>query len=268
MNARRKPLLALDAALFPTGNSKVPSVNAGLWLARYLLAQTGEGANLEAKEAKEKLISQAGRIVESNLYRQAFDARRAQLLEPTAGRVAQGRTAQSAGRIVIGIGDKGALEVGLTLEHTWGVPVLPGSALKGLAASAARKFGGDAWQADQPSYLALFGDTDERGFVTFHDAWRAPKSDLAVVALDVMTVHHAEYYGGSQDGGDVIAPADTDSPIPVSFMTVHGDFLVVVEAQDASWCDAALRFLEMGLRDLGIGAKTNAGYGRMKLAPV
>jgi CRISPR-associated protein Cmr6 len=267
MNARRKSLTALDGALFPAGQKTTPAVNAGLWLARYLLAQTGEGANAEAKEAKERLISQAGRIVESNLYRQAFDVRKKQLLEPTAGRVAQARTAQAAGRVVIGIGDKGALEVGLTLEHTWGVPVLPGSALKGLAASAARKFGGEAWQSDQPSYLALFGDTDERGFVTFHDAWRAPKSDLAVVALDVMTVHHTKYYGGDQHGGDVVAPADTDSPIPVSFMTVQGDFLVVVEAHEASWCDAALRFLELGLRDLGIGAKTNAGYGRMKLSP-
>ena len=266
MNARRKFLTALDGALFPAGQNTTPAVNAGLWLARYLLAQTGEGANAEAKEAKERLISQAGRIVESNLYRQAFDVRKKQLLEPTAGRVAQARTAQAAGRVVIGIGDKGALEVGLTLEHTWGVPVLPGSALKGLAASAARKFGGDAWQADQPSYLALFGDTDERGFVTFHDAWREP-STLPVVDLDVMTVHHADYYGGEDSQGVVAAPADTDSPVPISFMTVRGDFLVVVEAHEATWCEAALRFLELGLRDLGIGAKTNAGYGRMTLSP-
>jgi CRISPR-associated protein Cmr6 len=242
-------------------------VNAGLWLARYLPEQTGGGGNPEARQAKELLLSQAARIVESNLYQRAFDARKKQLLERTAGRVTQSRTAQAAGRVVIGIGDKGALEVGLTLEHTWGVPILPGSALKGLAASAARKFGGAEWQSGQPSYLALFGDTDERGFVTFHDAWRSPDSSLPIVDADVMTVHHNAYYQGNSEGDDTVAPADTDSPVPVPFMTVRGTFLVVVESHDPVWCERALAFLEIGLRELGIGAKTNAGYGRMKLLP-
>ena len=37
-------------------------------------------------------------------------------------------------RLLVGHGNPSATDVGLTLHHTWGVPVIPGSALKGLVA--------------------------------------------------------------------------------------------------------------------------------------
>jgi len=40
--------------------------------------------------------------------------------------------AQALGRLIVGLGGKGAMEFGLTLQHTSGLPVIPGSALKGL----------------------------------------------------------------------------------------------------------------------------------------
>lgn len=39
-----------------------------------------------------------------------------------------------ASRLLIGHGNGSATDVGLTVHHTWGVPVIPGSALKGLVA--------------------------------------------------------------------------------------------------------------------------------------
>ncbi len=39
-----------------------------------------------------------------------------------------------ASRLLIGHGNASATDVGLTVHHTWGVPVIPGSALKGLLA--------------------------------------------------------------------------------------------------------------------------------------
>jgi CRISPR-associated protein Cmr6 len=39
-----------------------------------------------------------------------------------------------ASRLLIGHGNSSAIDVGLTVHHTWGVPVIPGSALKGLVA--------------------------------------------------------------------------------------------------------------------------------------
>ncbi|MBP7569106.1 MAG: type III-B CRISPR module RAMP protein Cmr6 [Acidobacteria bacterium] len=39
-----------------------------------------------------------------------------------------------ASRLLVGHGNSSAVDVGITLHHTWGVPVIPGSALKGLLA--------------------------------------------------------------------------------------------------------------------------------------
>jgi CRISPR-associated protein Cmr6 len=39
-----------------------------------------------------------------------------------------------ASRLLVGHGNSSAVDVGITVHHTWGVPVIPGSALKGLVA--------------------------------------------------------------------------------------------------------------------------------------
>ncbi len=41
-------------------------------------------------------------------------------------------TMRAQGRIIVGLGNKGPLEFGITLHHTTGLPIIPGSALKGL----------------------------------------------------------------------------------------------------------------------------------------
>jgi len=43
-------------------------------------------------------------------------------------------TIKFASRLLIGHGNASATDVGLTVHHTWGVPVIPGSAIKGLLA--------------------------------------------------------------------------------------------------------------------------------------
>lgn len=45
------------------------------------------------------------------------------------------KTGQLKSRMLVGHGQASGLDVGLTLHHTWGVPVIPGSALKGLLAN-------------------------------------------------------------------------------------------------------------------------------------
>jgi hypothetical protein len=55
-----------------------------------------------------------------------------------------------------------------------------------------------------------------------------------------------------------------DDPNPIGFLSVSGTYLIVVEG-DPDWTGAAMELLQKGLVDLGIGAKTNAGYGRLNL---
>jgi CRISPR-associated protein Cmr6 len=180
--------------------------------------------------------------------------------------------ASATGRFIVGLGSKGALELGITLDRTWGVPYLPGTALKGLASSAAHRARVDGWQkpkgwpaAPAPKDLAelsdhqvLFGTTTQAGVVTFHDAWWRP-APIVPLHPDTMTVHHPEYYQGSDE--KIVAPTDTDEPVPIPFLSCTGVFLCAIEGPP-TWVEVAVAWLKLGLETLGLGAKTSSGYGR------
>ncbi len=279
---------------------KHQTTHAGLWLDKYLMAQTEESKDATTKGAdrrpqhtgrkqqsnatndeqsddadgkgkKESLIRDVQQLPIPEGYRKAYDRRVEGFRANPEGFL--DREATVEGRMIIGLGAKGALEAGLRLEHTWGVPIVPGSALKGLAAAAAhhlledeqwRKRGADE-KRKATNFDELFGTTDECGKVIFHDAWWIPESENAKIPihLDVMTVHHPDYYQYA-GGGNPPPPSDMDSPTPIPFASASGTYMVVLEGEIA-WCEAAMDILKIGLAELGIGAKTNAGYGRMRL---
>lgn len=177
--------------------------------------------------------------------------------------------AKVLGRMVVGLGAESVLETSIALHRTYGVPYIPGSALKGLAAAAAHKFlENDKWKkpsADKEigeSHRVMFGDTESSGYVTFHDALWIPEGDgrSLPLDLDVMTVHHPDYYQGKENA----PPADWDSPTPVAFVSAQGKYLLAVTGPE-EWVGAALEILAEALERDGIGAKTAAGYGRMKV---
>jgi CRISPR-associated protein Cmr6 len=246
--------------------------HAGLWFDRYLLVDPDPNRKPKDETAaaqKAWLIQQTTSIEISAIYNAFYHRWRAAL--PSDVRLAK---AEVQGRMVIGTGDKGVAEAGMTLHHTYGVPFIPGSALKGLAAAYAHRYlEGDTWRkpplqqsetiTDQPltAHEILFGSTRSAGFVTFFDALYIPGSvgGNRPLAPDVITSHHSEYYvSGTKP------PADWDSPIPVPFLTATGRYLIALNGP-AGWVDRALTILGMALRDSGIGAKTAAGYGRMRL---
>jgi hypothetical protein len=107
----------------------------------------------------------------------------------------------------------------------------------------------------------LFGTTESAGYITFFDALYVPGSGHAGQPLwpDVMTVHHPDYYG-NQDR----PPADWDNPNPVSFLSATGDYLIALAGPD-QWVATAFEILQLALAEMGIGAKTASGYGRLKL---
>ena len=54
--------------------------------------------------------------------------------------------------------------------------------------------------------------------------------------------------------------------MPVPFISATGSYLFAVKADDAPTARAALQILAFALDELGIGAKTSSGYGRITLA--
>jgi len=239
------------------------TTNAGLWLEKCLrdLEVAGPGK----QEHFDLLIARA---TVSGEYRRFFERWRSAVesLEPCT------RTAEAtaSGRMVVGLGAESVLETSISLHRTYGMPYIPGSALKGLAAAAAHKHLEDpAWKKAGEgkkigdSHRILFGDQESSGYVTFHDALWIPEVDEKLpLDLDVMTVHHPEYYQGKDDR----PPADWDSPTPVAFVSARGRYLVAVTGPE-EWVKAAMEILIGALEKDGIGAKTAAGYGRMTLVP-
>lgn len=249
-----------------------PGMNAGLWhdvyLPRFRRAEKREGD--DAGEVLREHLEQTAGLPVPEGYARAFAAREG-LLRALRGGVEGGVTrcftATALGRMAVGLGAASVTENSVALLRAWGVPYVPGSALKGLASSAAHRGGGDAWrraEVETPGGAdaeVLFGSTAVAGVVTFHDAWWVPEGAKLPLDLDVMTVHHADYYTGA----GATAPADWDEPNPVSFLTARGSYLVALSGPE-EWIDVARQWLALALARDGVGAKTHAGYGRMALA--
>lgn len=167
-------------------------------------------------------------------------------------------------RLLIGLSGGGALETGCAVSHTYGMPYLPGSAVKGAAR---------AWLQTLPHTGAdivreIFGcEADERdlsglsGIVGFHDAWWVPESsrDKKPFVMDVVTSHHPDYYGSAGE----TAATDLDNPVPNAIIGVQGSFRFTLEGAP-EWTQLAKSILKKALAERGIGAKTAAGYGYMK----
>jgi CRISPR-associated protein Cmr6 len=257
----RTPILALRNRRATRGQ------HPGLLLQRYLCENTtGEGGNPEEKRAiLQAAISAAGNPEVRELYKTAFGRWQRSLPELTAA-----NDLQTVGRLIVGLGTENVLETGIRLHHTYGMPILPGSALKGLAAHYCDQTWGaseENFKWGRPYHQLLFGTTDESGCIIFHDGWFVPDSESEPLKLDVMTPHHPRWLDGS------VPPTDFDSPTPVPFLSVAGKFYVAV-----SWCgprekewqwffDRAAECLRNALFHWGVGGKTTSGYGRLTVPP-
>jgi CRISPR-associated protein Cmr6 len=235
-----------------------PTANAGLWLQKFL-----DSSGDDDKNAKRQLVLEVASIPESKTY-QAFYKQWCNALK---NRGAKTRLATVSGRMIVGLGDESVLETSVTLHRTYGMPYIPGSALKGLAASYARQqIEGQNWSKDNDYYKTVFGDTETAGYITFFDALYVPESGYKGQALytDVLTAHHQQYY---QDAS--APPADWDNPIPVPFLSATGKYLIALSTSEGceTWLERTFWILEAALLDFGVGAKTSSGYGRLKLEP-
>jgi CRISPR/Cas system CMR subunit Cmr6 (Cas7 group RAMP superfamily) len=167
-------------------------------------------------------------------------------------------------RLAVGLGSTpNAHEISLALHGTYGWPVLPGSALKGLAAAWAVASG--TVQADHigrvlgtPRLDAETGRDPGRGTVCFLDG--IPAGEPVAVEPDVLTPHVKPYYDGVA-AGKPVPPTEYHNPVPVIFLTVSGSFFVDLHGDSPKDTGMAADWLIAAGDDLGAGAKTAAGYG-------
>ncbi len=240
--------------------NKTNSTHAGLWLDKYLSQRPetwkAPAHDPDAHPPNTKLVAQCSAIPEPPNYQVQFK----RWLETLHDMGAKPRLATLNGRLAVGLGNETVIETGMSIHHTYGVPIIRGSALKGLASAYAhQRLQETVWEKGTAAHNTMFGTTSNAGLVTFFDA--LPNPGTWKLQPDVLTVHHPGYYRG-----EGVPPADWDNPTPVSFLTVTGKFLIAVYAPDApAWADVGYGILKKALAEMGIGAKTSSGYGRMHL---
>ncbi len=249
----------LNDTLLKTGS------NPGLLLQRYLKPHPSEKEKPACREnLYVRAIAAAARAVD--VYKLAF-ARREIALPPITAKA----NFKTSGRLIVGLGAQNVLETGLTLNPIYGLPIIPGSSLKGLA----NHYCHSVWGEEDKRYRRnsdekdkfhnlLFGTTDDAGTIVFHDAWILPDKAGESLHHDVMTPHHPHWMDEK-----AVPPSDFDSPIPIRYLTVEGTFQVAVSwngpdhPQSKGWTDKALKLLTLALDDWGVGGKTSSGYGRL-----
>lgn len=234
--------------------------NLGLWLDRFALYEQ-KGRNWE-------LTQQAKRREEAPLNLQAIKP----LLDACATRWravlesyrehdlrVEQFDASPDWRFIVGLGAAHVLEASMMLHHIYGFPFIPGSGLKGMTRAYAELVEGRS--EEDEDFRRIFGsqlsDKEQAGEIIFFDAI---PSEVPRFKLDVMNPHYSEYYQGGNT-----PPADWLSPKPVYFLTVERTpflFAVAARRKEANGLiPTVVKWLKNALSELGMGAKTAAGYG-------
>jgi CRISPR-associated protein Cmr6 len=190
--------------------------------------------------------------------------------------------AETSWRLVIGLGASHPQETSMTLHHIYGIPYIPGSAIKGVTRhwavlkfadnnrkdnekfedaikriAGALESGNDLnIEVDKITFkdlIEIFGTQKQQGKVIFFDAYPVGKIKLKI---DIMNPHYPKYYSEGQP------PADWQSPVPIKFLTVEDTkFQFYLVSKNEDLLKKSLDLLKEALKHHGIGAKTALGYG-------
>lgn len=233
-------------------SGKIKDAHPGLLMQRGL-SEWEEGG----KTAKENLIAQIAKIPsppKDSLYGLAFN----RWVKNTADtRRFATLTAGISGRLYTGLNSAGTLETGISTSHTYGMPLLAGSSLKGIARSYAESLG-----LNKAYQTVLFGDDSDSGStkagaLVWHDAWFVP-ANTPPFAAEIITTHHQAYYDGTQPEAD-----EMEAPIPNRQIAAQGSFYFTIECAPGAeaWAEYARNLLFQALQTQGAGSKTASGYG-------
>jgi CRISPR-associated protein Cmr6 len=241
-----------------------------------------------AKPNKESLFKHLAKTEVGAIYRSRYDKWKEALEKTPNVLLVDGKLSS---RLIVGLGNPTAHEVGFTFNRIYGAPMIHGSTIKGaMRRACASLLGLDGVLNDESSKPELvlpevlqkagiskdspegqaicalydvFGSQESAGALTVYDAWWKQGSNPPFV-LDTITPHHPDYYMEKQD-----LPLESDDPIPVRLLAIRRSetFTFAIGMPNPEWKPFVLQVLSAALRS-GVGAKVNAGYGRFQLAGV
>lgn len=180
-------------------------------------------------------------------------------------------------RLIVGLGCESVYETSILLHHIYGIPFIPGTAIKGAMRSyiiAEIHDGSEVDALRDKGFRTLFGSEDIKGKLVFFDAF---PSNPPTIRTDVMTPHYSEYYSSNDK-----MPADYYDPTIIPFLTVENTSFIttiaiqpennqVIKRDEGSMVadfyvgskplEIAVEHLPIVFKSHGIGAKSAVGYG-------
>jgi CRISPR-associated protein Cmr6 len=196
---------------------------------------------------------------------------------------------QLEGRLAINLADSLIPNAGICLDRLFGLPYIPGSAVKGVCRHAAlgelKAVRGEERLRLFDDFSEVFGTADsdldrdlcgyqdllfgrpvnQRGSVAFLHAY--PTNEARII-VDLTNVHCPDYYqsGRVEDLG---RERPRPNPFPAVEVGAQFAFCLVLNRAEANKraLNAARRWLDAALTARGLGAKTASGYGWFSLQP-
>lgn len=195
-------------------------------------------------------------------------------------------------RLIINLGAASVYETSLLFHRNYSIPYIPGSAVKGVTRHwTIQKFAEEYQKSKNIKYedaikkvdkalengedlklevdilkfeelIKIFGTQNKKGEVIFFDALPVldENQNKDLIVLDVMNVHYGDYYG---DKEGKIPPGDWMNPNPIFFLAVEKGtkFRFCVASKEKELAEKTMELLKEAAKNIGIGAKTSAGYG-------
>ena len=271
-------LLTKDAATkrYRGGGPNVEAENRQRLLSEAQLAESLAKVSWDSKDLSTLRASHTRRFL--GLFRGSFEERAAITI------------AQLEGRLAINLADSLIQNAGICLDRLFGMPYIPGSAVKGVCRHAAFEELQSANAVQQPQlfdlFRTVFGTSDndfkkgelqpfqhllsgraenQKGAVAFLPAY--PVNEARVV-VDLTNVHYPDYYREGRTE-DLSKERPQPNPFPAVEIGAQFAFCLVLNGtnKDPNLLAASVRWLETALTVGGLGAKTASGYGWFSLRP-
>lgn len=251
---------------------RADSAHLGLLMAKgFSATPQADGPDTDKAQHIESIVQKGNaQARKTSGYKAAFDYWKA-VLNQLPNTESFGMALNSA--LFIGNSRDNALETNCTFHHVHGVPLIPGSSIRGMlrhylidmgmgAEQLRFLFGSEASESPKLDHLTTQGHADayarrHAGVLVFHDALWVPESKHGPLCFDILTPHHGDYY---QQEGRVQA-SDFDVPVPVPQLGVQGDFWFAFSCAHEGWRKLVKDLLVDALQKSGVGSKTTLGYG-------
>ena len=236
-------------------------------------------------------LGMSSQIIDYNLYQSSYK-RTESILQGLSniGYKIREKELKLNWRLIINLGAASVYETSLLFHRNYSIPYIPGSAVKGVTRHwAIQKFAEEFQNQRKMPYeeaiekvdrslenrenlgikvnritfeevIKIFGTQKQKGEVIFFDALPIIEQNKDIITLDVMNVHYRDYY---QDKSGKTPPGDWMNPNPIFFLAVEKGtkFRFCVASKSQELAEKAMELLKEAVKNIGIGAKTSAGYG-------